>query len=992
MAVEIYCFSMSDEEMETQTEEVELKPLRQAYVYAQLGRCVSLALVAAALSAGGSFGLWVAYHLAVSGCPFTALVFFFILSFALGWLVYLALRALRSRARRAEVGCRNRVVDMLETVALPRAEHYHKLFYFAAIGLMIVASVLCGIFWQQCGWLHAGMQRVLASPFGLSVALCMSSACALGAGMVLKRSQASFLWPVLLGPVLFFWLLAAGEHFCWESLYGVFLCLGVLLLLFFPFLRRREESERRADPDIIGRRLLYQRMGSRIRYLLGTPSRRGVTVVVTGPWGSGKSHFINYLASGLQELYVPRRDDEMAEHAYVGRFTVCSVDLWRSKDKEAMWNDIAAALASAISGRQVQLLNRWRSLATELLQAFHLPAFSLMDTILRVVTSGVDDAASAEGVLERRINYPKNAYILVLDNLDRCNQLKVEALFPLIERLRRIRGLVTICAIAPEVLARQCERYNGSGYSLTQSLLKVFDVSLPLPKVPVKYVNPFLLRAVEELKLKCPHIRGWIQRQKLRFDTPRQMENIIHQLGLLDNCYLNRGDEVEFEPFDEAAELSKIDAAFYMAALRVVAPALAGVLERAAHPLSLLGCTKDMWGALPQDIPQAAAGNEGVWAEWRAVLDDFRQSELLKSLVESLSELDAESLAYAIEQAYLRMSALTQSECRAVIKLSEEKSVLPRRALKLCFPKDFIPVEEEALYRSVLEYAMKRAEYAGSYIGYAAKCLLNDIIPENGAYHVYVHSPELLMQLLDAVYSIKKQSSAHYEAWKEYLSDYLKQTDSQVLCAVLNELAGVVLYRDESPLLWEYARRLYMARRWGEGHGRTRQIGRMMPANISVLCGMAFRQYAWCICEEVLTADFVGEYSSAFFWGDEYLKSMLKAVDECADLHADQFRDKRMHKYWLRLLMRAVYPMRGQRDKVFCEYNYAQIWWRLFSRLGGSKFVERGDYLWGEFVETLRVVAQAPAEERAEADIEQRRAQSRVKGAQFLLKNLGVAE
>lgn len=975
---------MDEDEKELLSEEAEMRPLRRAYICALLGRVSTWAIVAVALAAGGCYGFWAAYHLVMNGYPLAALSFFVILTYALGRLIYGALRALLLWAKPVEERCRNCVADMLEADGFRSAERFSNLFYFMAIGLMIVASVLCGIFWQQCGWLHVGMQRVLASPFGLSVALCISFACLLG--VVLKRPQSGVLWPVLMGPVLFFWLLAAGEHFCWESLYGVFLCLGALLLLFFPFLRKREEVVRRAEPDIIGRRLLYQRMGSRIRYLLDSSSQRGVTVVVTGAWGSGKSHFINYLASSLQELYVPRGDDERLEDVYVGRFTVCSVDLWRSKDKEAMWNDIAAALAAAISGRQVLLLNRWRLLATEFLQAFHLPVFSLADTILRVVTSGVDDAASAEGALERRINYPKNAYILVLDNLDRCDQGKVEALFPLIERLRRIRGLVTICAIAPEVLAHQCERYHGSGYSFTQSLLKVFDVSLPLPKVPVKYVNPFLLREVENLKLKCPHIRGWIQRQKLRFDTPRQMENIIHQLGLLDNCYLSRDDEEEYEFLEDDSELRIIDAAFYMAALRVAAPTLAGVLERAANPTLLLSRTKDLWGALPPDVPVDMAENSGVWTEWCEVLDDFRQSELLKSLVEVLSELDTESLTYAIEQAYLRMSALTRRECRDVIKLHTEKNVTPRAALKLCFPKDFIPVEEEALYRSVLEYALKRAEYTGSYIRYVEECLENDIIPEHGHYHIYAHSPEILMQLIDAVYCINSQSSDHYEEWKSLLGDYLKQTDTQVLCVVLNELAGEVGSADELPLLWEYGRHLYRERRRVSPLRRRRNA--MSAESLSDLCGMVFRQYAQCICADIISADFVGEHGLSLFWGNEYMELMLSAVDEVSIPSYVSALHQRMRTYGWRRFVRAICPSWRQRDKVFCEYNYAQIWWRLFSRMDGLSRIDYESTLWMEFMETLRGVANSPAEQLFEDDTAQRRSQSKVQGACFLLQKL----
>lgn len=891
-------------------------------------------------------------------------------------------------ARHPQWACRARPARWFCAHIVPLGGQHYRTLLHLALGLLVVAAVLGGVFWQQCGWLHEGMQAVLASPAAVSVALMLSLVALLLLFVVWPHSQTGCLWPLLLGPVLFFWLLAGGENFCWNSLSGVFWCLGALLLVFLPALGRDEESVPPAQPDTVGRRLLYRRMGSRIRYLVGLSAQKGVTVVVTGPWGSGKSHFINYLAYSLRHLYQPGKKDPMMENAYLGRFKVCSVDLWRSKDKEAMWNDIAAALASAISGRNVQLINRWRSVVIELLQAVHLPVVSLADAILQLVTTGVDGSAAAEGVLVQRINYPKNAYILVLDNLDRCSREKVEALFPLIERLRRIRGLVTICAIAPEALERRCAQEGEPGFSVAQSLLKVFDVSLPLPKVSVKYAVPYLLRLLSDLKLDCPNLHSWILRQKLRFDTPRQMENMIQQLGLLDNCYLRRwnGDERDMQRKESLR--MRIDAAFYMSALRVAAPSLAGALERAASPASLVRCTLECLNLPAEQREAAEARRELLQKEWGPGAEDIFRSELLRSLMEALAVLDEESLSYATEQAYLRMSALTDKESSEVITRCVVDDVSPGEALAACFPNEFLPEEEPALYWGVLEYAMD-SPYLGSSLRYAELCLQQDILPPQGSYRELLHSPEVLMRLVDTVYHEWSNTHANREKWLQMLSVFAEGTDARTLCAVLNEVAGFPQSGHESHLLQACTRSLFHDLR-NVNAPEFRYLEADAVVALETVCTVLYERYACCICGNVLRGEFVAENGVAFLWGKKYIRPMLRSVRRY--LAEDKKREVTESETWRSeyYVFCAMPPQFGERKGICCELPYAALWWQIFCHAGDEAQQKMADNLQWEFhKDGLMELAESAPDAANSGDDESRlRRESIREGARYLLTRM----
>lgn len=703
------------------------------------------------------------------GAPLAALILGGLLSvFAGNWLINVVFpKELVTAPFGAVLGGFFSAILLLELLALSCIRwwevivHYVYLpFLLIAMALIVAASLFCGLFLGDWDWLHIHMQTVLASPVWIGLAVAGSL---LSVGLVVRLHHRPFmplLWPLVLSPVVAFWALAEMEGFRWESLQGVFWSLVAIIFLAAPLLRWRGTTRLPGKPDTLGRRMLYRRVGSRLRLLVQTQGgqNRGVAVAVCGPWGSGKSHFINYLAYTLWDRCKDQDLDEI--ECYRGHFTVCSVDLWRCRDKESMWHDIAATLASAISGYPVAIEKRLRTGVAGALSMLRVPSESLVESILRFVTTGAEGTGMSEKMLNERIAFPRRAYILVLDNLDRCNDEMVNALFPVMERLRRIRGLITICAVAREELEKRDVGGVHNLNNLGETLIKVFDLMVSLPSIPVRHARAFMLRMAAAQTMECPNLQDWIMRQQLEFDTPRQMENIVNQLSMLDNCYLMRLRSEERINASSTASQRRFDAIFYMSALRCIFPGVAAVLEKGENPMGLLQLARAAFASVLGSEYHLKNGAFPV--AWGVGNGENVDSRLLRSLLVALADCADGDLKEALTQPYLRLTALSGVECRSVIQCAVKMCLKPRAALNKKYAKEYTEEEEPALYRSVLEYALRSdkklsVEERREYVDW---CLKYDILPKEGCYHDFLLGAELAWQFAEA-----RTTELNYQAW-----------------------------------------------------------------------------------------------------------------------------------------------------------------------------------------------------------------------------------
>lgn len=640
------------------------------------------------------------------------------------------------------------------------------------------AAVFCSFYWKQCEPLHSFMQWAFSASWFMSLVVLWSLLSFVRFYLVRNDKKSILLWYFGVAPVICFWTLAEAESFNWKSLEGVFWCILAGGVIMIPVLKSGYREERPAQMDKIGRRLLYRRTGGRIREYIGRQLKRGVSMAVCGPWGSGKSHFIDYLVTTLQKEYSLENQDEEENNLneiYLGRFEVCRVDLWQSKDKEAMWNDIAVALVGAISGRNISVVNHFRTFWVNVCQTVHVPFMPLIESVVQLLSTGVDSKVTGGEILEKRILETGHAYILVLDNVDRCDRGKVDALFPLIERLKGIKGLVTICGIAQEELGRVSYNNTEQGMNLSETFTKVFDVILPIPTVSQKYAKSYMQYLLSQYRNSSPYLHEWLDKQELLFDTPRQIQNIVAHLALIDRCYFTRLSSQIWSGLSRRLRIRKISAAFYMATMRVIFPTFVSIIEKSDSPKQVLRKSMKILHIVRQeenagsklerveddnviiknesgDETRNAAEEIGYTRQQveniKLVCERYAQSYLFESLIKSLCRLPESYLQFAVKQEYLNITNLTSRECKDVLRQYKEQKKPLLDMIREKFSAEYMEIDELNLYKDVFYYALNslRNEECKQLV---YQCVEKDVTDADGVAASYLNSPLLLFSLLN---------------------------------------------------------------------------------------------------------------------------------------------------------------------------------------------------------------------------------------------------
>lgn len=642
--------------------------------------------------------------------------------------------------------------------------------------------------------------------------------------------------------------------FQWKTLEKVAVVGCGALLFFSPFLAWLHYQRRPKMPDLLGRRLLYVNIGKTLRTLIGAQREHGVAVAVSGPWGVGKSHFINYVAADLQNDYNSPSMEE--DELYCGRFVIASVDVWKSKDINGMWEDIALALASAISGYHIQLYNKWRTHLISLLQLLHFPVSSLADDVLRIVTTGVDTGIGEHGKLKSRIAHSKTAYLLILDNLDRCEKEKRDALYPLIESLKHIPGLVTICGYATDELIKQDAHDLFVG-----TFQKLFDLVVPLAPVKIDYLKPYMRDKLSEVKAPCPLLTEWVREDDSSFETPRQVETVIRQLSYIEQSYLGRS--IRKEKSDRLASVLHSNpwhfTVFYWAVMEMMFPHAVIELRKVAEPLSFLKSI-----SAEKEIEENVDEKNDVEVP-SSVREYFMKNHnpLLQSIVRHLAKSDSKQLSAAMHQDYLHLNALDGATCSAVVKKSEEGN-LPRQALAAVLSGMFLQVEEPPLYDSVVQYAISHLGEP-SMIQYLRKCLDSDILPsssedaERKYESMYLKSKDFMLEMLDALLYVKVQSLPVTGEWEKMVSDLWRAASISLTWNIVGEMLDYLEDETENaldrqaPYVCELLRK-FSVRYNGriKRHEERQERGGVDYTLLEYLFGTVLEYYAYSFCKSLL--------------------------------------------------------------------------------------------------------------------------------------------
>ena len=459
-----------------------------------------------------------------------------------------------------------------------------------------------------------------------------------------KSCKAAIPWLLIL-PLL-------TMDFKWQALLSgmwVFLALLIMCLAFFIPKSKIEEPPQKNE--LLDRTYMYQAFWKTICELTekhANEKKRGLSVAVTGMWGAGKSHFINStiekLGKGNRIIRGDRDNGKDLKHSR--KFHVANVNLWQSVTTDEMWNDVADSLTGALNGCRFNYSNFTRKCIAAVCEFIKIPIPIAIDA-WRLLTEGREGDV-LENNAAKHIRNSSDYYMLVLDNIDRCNKKKQRALFPLIEKLSRIPHLVVLCGVAKGEMATIMGKRAPM---IDSTLLKIYDLEIPIPPLAEEEAKKYRKTLMGKESLDNTLFGRWYQSQDFMYSTPRVVKKIMLQLRQIEKMYLNGKFNVDDDIIEDAQAWEKCKNIFNFEAIRLTIPNF----------------------KFPFPDYRNDQGEKYTYSRWQAYVKnefldidpmrcDFGEKYCFQKMAKELSEADDDIIDYISAQEYTKMPSLDKPD------------------------------------------------------------------------------------------------------------------------------------------------------------------------------------------------------------------------------------------------------------------------------------------------------------------------------------------
>lgn len=321
---------------------------------------------------------------------------------------------------------------------------------------------------------------------------------------------------------------------------------GFLLVYFLGNVVFPSSEEPQKEPDYLNRTAMYDRLVDEVRCLADCrikaeenekakpedakreKNARGMNVALCSPWGSGKSHFLRYLC-----YCAARKSDKEEIEGWKEPFSVKHIDVWKASEEKELWKSVNEALVTAVLGEE-----KARLFYAEKIFVHSLLSVTADGSVAKNIYDLIyhkGDNFSVQRINERIAG---KRVLLIFEDLERAKPEMLEALLPLIDRLRKINNLVSICSVDKEELEH---RLGGDSVDRPQSYIsKVFDRCLYLPAPEAKDVQEMqnhLLKARFSSSTLIPAI---FRQFPHNFETPRKLIRAFESLESLERLHLWR--------------------------------------------------------------------------------------------------------------------------------------------------------------------------------------------------------------------------------------------------------------------------------------------------------------------------------------------------------------------------------------------------------------------------------------------------------------------
>ena len=232
--------------------------------------------------------------------------------------------------------------------------------------------------------------------------------------------------------------------------------------------------------------------GAFARHVLTLDASEGTAVGVFGPWGSGKTSFINLARESFDEAGIPVLDFNpwlfSGTEQLVERFFV---EMSAAMGEQEELTEIGEALR-----KYGTALNTAASIASTLL------AVPQIGEVVKTITETADGAATPESVEAQRktiqsaLEKRDRQIIVVLDDVDRLSGPEIRAVFKLVRLTASFPNLVYIVPCdRPRVEAALEEKNHG--LSGSDYLEKIIQWSFNLPEIPIHLLRKQLWASIE---------------------------------------------------------------------------------------------------------------------------------------------------------------------------------------------------------------------------------------------------------------------------------------------------------------------------------------------------------------------------------------------------------------------------------------------------------------------------------------------------------------
>lgn len=356
----------------------------------------------------------------------------------------------------------------------------------------------------------------------------------------------------------------------------------------------------RGDPrdDRLGYAAFARHLADMVHHLR---SRDAVVFGIHGPWGMGKSTFLNFFCHYLQEAPPP-----------APRPAIVNFNPWWFRGDEDLLRGFLQALASALGDHEEdEEIARRLVLLADWLSGLANPSVSLGGLLAKSVVGakGAEDATldKAKERIARLLEARPQRVVVIIDDIDRLSKEQIRTLFRIVKVVASFPNVLYVLAFDRDaVAAALSEHYPGHGRDFLE---KIIHAPFELPAPDAFALAAWLRRELRDVPganpadLRGAHAAETLEALGSLVQTPREVVRFVNTLRI---TYPPVASEVNLADFAGLEAIRLTHPAVYEAIRRAPGMFAGSSGGLGARELDALVATHEAWEAeLPRDAAAA---------------------------------------------------------------------------------------------------------------------------------------------------------------------------------------------------------------------------------------------------------------------------------------------------------------------------------------------------------------------------------------------------